>query len=110
MSRLVPLAVVLAIAAPAAAFAGKVDDRAQWQAERIEDGRNDGSITWREGLKLRAEQRKIARTETELEADGYLSKSDRRTLKEMQDEASTNIKAEANDNWHRAWFLPRFGK
>lgn len=110
MTRLVPLAVILAVAAPAAAFAGKVDDRRDWQAERIEQGRNDGSITWREGLKLRAEQRKISRTEAELKADGYLSKTDRRELNAMQNEAANNISSESNDTWHRAWFLPRFGK
>ncbi len=106
----VPLALILSIAAPALASANSIDDRRDRQAERIEKGRNNGSITWTEGIKLRAEQRKIARTEAALKSDGYLSKSDRAKLNTMQNSASHNIRAEANDGWHRLWGLPRVGK
>lgn len=110
MSRLVPLAVVLALAAPVAASAAQVDDRQTRQAERIEEGRQDGSITWTEGIKLRAEQRRIARKEAELKSDGYLSKADRKELNKMQNTASRNINNEGNDGWHRLFGLPRVGK
>lgn len=110
MTRLIPLAVLVAIAAPGAAFAGKIDDRREWQAERIEQGRNDGSITWTEGIKLRAEQRRIARKESELRADGYLSAADRRAINDMQNDATHNIKSESSDGWHRLFGLPRVGK
>jgi hypothetical protein len=110
MTRLVPLAVILAVAAPAAAFAGKIDDRREWQAERIEQGRDDGSITWTEGIKLRAEQRRIARKEAELKSDGYLSAADRKVINDMQNDATRSIKKEENDGWHRLFGLPRVGK
>lgn len=110
MTRLIPLAVLVAIAAPGAAFAGKIDDRREWQAERIEQGRNDGSITWTEGIKLRAEQRRITRKEAQLASDGYLSASDRRVINDMQNTATRNIKSESNDGWHRLFGLPRVGK
>jgi hypothetical protein len=107
---LIPLALVLAIGSPAVASATTIDDRQERQAERIEKGRDNGSITWTEGIKLRAEQRRIARTEAALKADGYLSKSDRAELAKMQHEASQNIRSERNDGWHRLWGLPRVGK
>ena len=107
---LIPLALILAVGVPAVASANTINNRMDRQAERIENGRNNGSITWTEGIKLRAEQRKIARTEAALESDGYLSKSDRAKLNKMQNQASKNIRSESNDGWHRLWGLPRVGK
>jgi DNA-binding response OmpR family regulator len=65
MTRIIK-ATVLAVAALAAtstlATAGdRVDHRQKAQSERIEHGRSTGAITWREGLKLRQEQARIAR-------------------------------------------------
>ncbi len=110
MTRTAPLALVLLMAVPAVATAASVDDRQARQAERIEKGRENGSITWTEGLKLRAQQYDIKRTEAALKSDGYLSQSDRRKLDEMQDQAAKTIRAEKNDGWHRLWGLPRVGK
>ena len=110
MTRTIPLALLLAIAAPAVAAAGPVDDRMARQADWIERGRENGTITWTEGLKLRAEQNRIARTKTTLEAKGYLTKSDRAKLTDMQSEAAKNIRYESRDGWRRLWGLPRVGK
>lgn len=110
MNRTIPLALMLTIAAPAIASADVISDRQARQAEQIERGRNTGSITWTEGIKLRAEQNRIARTKAALEADGYLSKSDRVKLTEMQNVAARNIRAESRDGLHRLWGLPRVGK
>lgn len=110
MTRTIPLALILAIAAPAVASANTIDERQSRQAERIERGRETGSITWLEGIKLRAEQNRIARTEAALKADGTLSRSDRAKLAEMQREASSHIRNESRDGWHRLWGLPRVGK
>ena len=108
---LIPLALIASIAVPAVASAANaVDNRQDRQAERIENGRNNGSITWTEGIKLRAEQNRIARTEAALKSDGYLSKSDRAKLNTMQNEASQNIRDESRDGWHRLWGLPRVGR
>jgi hypothetical protein len=110
MTRTIPLALMLSIAVPAIASANTIDDRQARQAERIERGRDNGSITWTEGIKLRAEQNRIARTEAALKSDGYLSKSDRAKLTEMQNDASRSIRSERNDGWHRLFGLPRVGK
>lgn len=110
MYRAIPLALMLAIAVPAVASADVISNRQDRQAERIEQGRNTGSITWTEGIKLRAEQRKIDRTKSAMESKGYLTRSDRAKLAKMQKEASSNIRAEKNDGWHRLWGLPRVGK
>ena len=110
MKRIASLALILSAATPSLALAATFDDRQAAHAERIERGRDNGSITWTEGIKLRAEQNRIARTKAQLEADGYLSKSDRNTLADMQRQASQNIRAERSDGWHRLFNLPRDGK
>jgi hypothetical protein len=102
---------MLMLAAPAIASANSIDDRQDRQANRIEHGRETGQITWTEGLKLRAEQNRIKRTEANLKSDdGYLSRSDRAKLNKMQNAASSHIASEAHDGWHRAWWLPRVGR
>jgi hypothetical protein len=110
MKRIVPLALILSIAAPALASAASYDDRKAIQNERIERGRNSGSITWTEGIKLRAEQKRIEKVRAQMEAKGYLTKSDRRSLSDMQDHSSQNIRAESHDSRHRLLGLPRVGK
>lgn len=109
MIKMSTLALGLLIAAPAAALAGP-DERADEQAAKIELGRRDGSITWTEGIALRKQQNDIARKETELKSDGYLSRADRRVLRDMQNEADEHIDQEANDGWRRIWWLPRVGR
>ncbi len=46
MIRITMLALGVAVAAPTAALAAGVDDRAAEMAADIEQGRRDGSITW----------------------------------------------------------------
>lgn len=110
MYRTIPLALMLSMAVPAIASADAIGDRQDRQAERIERGRENGSITWTEGIRLRAQQNKIARTEAALKSDGYLSKGDRAKLAEMQSDASRSIRSESHDGWHRLFGLPRVGK
>lgn len=114
MNKLTLTAAGLLLATTAAASAGSatsnVDARMDRQAQSIEQGRRDGSITWREGLKLRAEQREIAKTEAQFLSDGHLSKSERRTLKNMQDEAGEHIYDSKHNSRHRPDWLPRVGR
>lgn len=110
MTRLSALAAAALVAMTGTAFAHSNDDRLAEQAAWIEAGRQDGSITWTEGLKLRKEQREIARVKAEFEADGRLSPTERRVLHKMQDEAQANIQAETMDNVHRLSWLPRIGR
>ena len=78
MNKIALIATGLLIATSAAASANSIDATKDRQADRIEHGRETGKITWTEGLKLRAEQSRIARTEAKYEAKGYLTKSERR--------------------------------
>lgn len=110
MTKMAALTLALVALAPAAAMANSIDHRQTWQAGKIEQGRENGSITWTEGLKLRAEQRRISRTEAQLKSDGYLSTSDKRKLTKMQNKAAKHIASESYDSRKRASWLPRVGR
>jgi hypothetical protein len=110
MYKIGTLAIALLATSSAAAFAGRVDDRREHQFYKIEEGRQDGSITWTEGLKLRGEQKKISKVESILKSDGYLSRKDRRILNKMQNKAAYDIGSQSNDRWQRVWWMPRFGR
>lgn len=92
------------------AAAGSIEDRQLRQYGRIEEGRQNGSITWTEGLRLRAEQKRISEMEEALEEDGGLSRKNRSLLQNLQDEASEHIEqARDNDHYRPSW-LPRVGR
>ncbi len=109
MSKVGFTAAAILLATSGAALAGGIDERRAAQAHQIEGGRESGSITWSEGLKLRAEQNRIARAEALFRGDGYLSSSERRILRHMQNEAAEHIAEEKSDGWRRARWMPRFG-
>ncbi len=112
-STLIATAVLIASSAAALAYTpsrNDIDARQQRQLGIIEQGRQSGDVTWREGLRLRAEQRNIAATEARLAADGRLSKADRRRLNDLQLNASDRIYAESTDRRRRLWWAPRFGR
>jgi hypothetical protein len=110
MNKIALIATGLLIATSAAASANSIDATRDRQADRIEHGRQTGRITWTEGLKLRAEQNKIARTEANYEAKGYLTRSERREVQGMQADAADHITEKKTNGWSRLWFLPRVGK
>jgi hypothetical protein len=104
-----PVAAAL-VATTGIASAASVNQKQSYQYSRIEQGRQTGKITWTEGVKLRAEQTRIARLEAQYRSDGYLSPSERRQLRAMQNNASAHIADEKHDGWKRAWWMPRFGR
>jgi hypothetical protein len=110
MNKIIIAAATALIATTAVASAASMNDRQEYQANRIEQGRKSGKITWTEGLKLRAEQKRIANKEAQFKSDGYLSKSERRSLRYMQNAASEHIADEKTDGRRRVWWLPRVGK
>ena len=110
MNKIALVATTVLIATTSGAFAASVSERQDYQANRIEQGRKSGKITWTEGLKLRGEQKRIANKEAQYKSDGYLSKSERRSLRYMQNDASEHISDEKSDGRRRAWWLPRVGK
>lgn len=110
MKKVLFIAASALIATSAVASAASVNGTQAYHAKKIEHGRQSGKITWTEGLKLRAEQKKIARKEAQFKSDGYLTKSEYRQLKKMQRDAGKHIAHEKHDGWSRAWWLPRVGK
>jgi hypothetical protein len=104
------LAAALMLAGAGSALAHSNEARQDEQAQSIEQGRRDGSITWTEGRQLRKDQREIEQVKQSFEADGHLSRDEKKILYKMQNTAEDHIEAEANDNRHRASWLPRFGR
>ncbi len=96
---------------PASAHGTSIDKRQARQAATIEHGRRTGDITWTEGIKLRAEQRKISRLEKRLRRnDGRLSYHERKLLHRKLNEARRSIRSEKHDGLRRWSKLPRVGK
>ena len=88
-----------------------IDARLQQELGKIEQGRQDGSITWREGLTLRAEARAIAKREAGLLEDhGKLTKRDKSELKKAEHDFAEDIEAKKNNGWRRPAWLPRIGQ
>lgn len=110
MKTISVIAAALILGSSASAFAHSNQARQEEQRDVIEQGRMDGSITWREGIKLRKQQATIAQRRHQLLSDGYLSRKDRRELHKLQDKAEVAIEHEQNDGWRRLWWLPRVGK
>jgi hypothetical protein len=104
---LIAAGILAATSTIAAAHSNDARQAEQWN--QIEQGRNNGSITWREGIKLRRQQAEVARIEAEMKADGRLSRNERRALHQVQDQTQNSISREANDGWQRPWWLRRFG-
>ena len=99
MTKTLLIAASLLIASAASAVAApshrQIDARQNRQLNAIEEGRQTGQITWREGMKLRAQ---------------HLSKTERSNLSALQDQARGSVAREKHDRWHRLWWLPRFGR
>ncbi len=110
MNKIIIATITALVATTTIASAASVSQRQDAQSNRIEQGRKTGKITWTEGLKLRAEQKRISNVKADYKSDGYLSTSERRKLRVMQNKASEHIADEKHDGWKRAWWLPRVGK
>jgi hypothetical protein len=100
----------IAIAVPANAHSKSFDTRQAHQADRIEHGRQSGRITWTEGRKLRAQQRRIAQLRQYFLRDGRIDHHERAVLRQLQNDASASITAEARDARRRAPWAPRVGR
>ena len=109
MNRIALIAAGILAATSATAFAHSNDARQAEQQNWIEQGRNNGSITWREGIKLRQQQAAVNRVEENMKSDGRFTRSEKRALHGLQDQTQNSIAREANDGWQRPWWLRRFG-
>lgn len=101
----------LLIAGTTMASADSVERRQERQYDRIEAGRENGSITWLEGLRLRAEQRHVSKVADYLrDGDGHYSGGNGLAVRKLQNEASEDIREAAENNHYRPWWLPRVGR
>lgn len=91
-------------------FNNRFENRIDSQQSKIEAGRRTGDITWTEGIKLRAEQRKVMKLRRQLASDGRLSWRDRKRLRRELNRLERKIYAEARDSRSRVWWAPRVGK
>lgn len=104
-------AILTATTATASAHSVRRIDRVMdHQAAKIEQGRRTGQITWTEGIKLRAEQREIARLRDIYLSDGVLTGREFRRLRDKQKAADWHIVNEKYDSRRRPKFLPRVGR
>ena len=87
------LAGVLASLLASAAGAGtpRIDRREARQGARIAEGRRSGELTRPEVARLRAGQRQVHRMERRAEADGIVTRGERRRIEQAQDRESRAI-------------------
>ena len=83
-------------AAPAASTP-RVDKREANQDTRIQNGVASGQLNAKETFRLEKEQAVINRAETKAEADGKVSRAERRRLHKMQNRASKDIYLQKHD-------------
>jgi len=92
---------------PAAAqgvYGPTIDQRADYQQQRIQRGIDSGALTPGETRYLEREQARIQATERRMEADGRLSPWERQRLREMQNQASQDInRLEHNNRTTAGW-------
>lgn len=74
------------------------------QLALIQQGREEGSITWLERYELGREQARIAELERDALADGHLSRDELRTIRRAQSDALRHIEAERHDAEVRGWW------
>jgi hypothetical protein len=104
-------ATAMLIAGTAAASADSVQNRQDRQYHRIEVGRENGSVTWLEGLRLRAEQRHVSSVAAYLrDGDGHFSGGNGLAVQRLQNQASADIQDAKDNNHYRPWWLPRVGR
>lgn len=83
---------------------GVVQAERERQRMLVEQGRNDGSLTWYEKYSISREQARIDQLEREALADGRLSKDEFRDLRQAQGDVARSIHAERHDGQVRGWW------
>ena len=86
----------------------KIYKRLNNQANRIQNGINNGQLVHREVRKLRHEQRDIRQTLSHYKRDGHLNRYERNKLNQLLDVASHNIHRKTTN--HRTRYTQRHNK
>ncbi|MEH6455332.1 MAG: hypothetical protein V7749_03360 [Cocleimonas sp.] len=76
----------------------RIYKRIHRQANRIQNGVNNGQLVRREAKRLRHEQRDIKQTMAHYKRDGHLNKHERSKLNHLLDVASNNIHRKSNNH------------
>ena len=76
----------------------EIDARRANQEHRINDGVRSGQLTRGEYQKLEAEQARIRELERRAKADGYVSASERASIRQAQNDASRHIYQAKHDS------------
>lgn len=84
------------------------DKRIVKQKQAIKSGRKDGSLTFWEAYSLRREQKRIAKLSHDYKSDGYLQKSEKRSLRNAQDHAANHISDAKTNGRVRGWWWRTF--
>src|SRR5689334_13014460 len=106
--RLIPYAVLTAgglLAACGAAHAQsmyEINQRQDYQQNRIMDGVRSGQITRGEAWRLEQGERAIDRAQANAMADGHVSQWERNNIARMADWQGRQVWQESHDN-HQAW-------
>lgn len=87
-----------------------IDKREAAQAEAIVEGRTNGSLTWWERARLVREQRRIAKLEAQVLADGKITKGEYLAVKAAQNDARDHIKADEHNQSVRGWWWRTFSR
>ncbi len=83
---------------------GSIAAERERQRTLVEQGRNDGSLTWYEKYTIGREQARIDALERDALADGRLSRDEYRSIRQAQDDAARSIHAERHDGQVRGWW------
>lgn len=95
------VALTLASLPAAAHVGGNFEKRIDRQADRIQQGVRSGSLTRFEAVRLRAQNRRIARQLRGFVRDGRLTPHERRRMNTMLQNANNAIYAQKHDNQSR---------
>jgi hypothetical protein len=96
---LTALGLVALTAGAAAQAESPVNARQLNQERRIDAGKRSGKLTNAEAARLKAEQRSIARLESQLKArhGGHLTAADKRLIHRRQEQANAHILSQKHD-------------
>ena len=83
---------------------GAIQAEREHQRRLIEQGRNDGSLTWYEKYSIGREQARIDQLEREALADGRLEKDEFHSIRRAQDDTARSIQIERRDGQVRGWW------
>jgi len=75
----------------------RIDQRQEWQQQRINRGVASGALTEQEAARLQKEQDRIQSAEDKAMADGVVTKKERARMEHKQDRASRHIYRQKHD-------------